>query len=480
VVRVGLYNEWTMIFNEGSIEQPDLSFQVVIKLTDGFHLPEKQFEKEQEYGFADSIFTQRGLLELFPGISIKKVFSSVTPDQLKKFTERAKRIEVNYHPPDFFSYCSITCPASIDPDKLLKVLAKEKVIEDAYVENIPVCPPAINTGQEIIQRLSNYLLPAPVGINAIYAWNFDGGDGAGKIKFLDIEQGWLLNHERVLVKTLSSTGMNHYDFRDHGIAVLGIVMMQGGDGASGITPKTNGFVISQWRPDGLFNTADAIMAAINQLDYGDILLLEMQCFDSASSSQLWPIEIQEAVFQAIRLATALGITVIETAGNGDLNSRTGNDLDNFVLKGRKIFDSNSVEFRDSGAIIVGACSDELPHQRSYFSNYGNRVNCFAYGQNVSTAGYYPRSSGIAVNTYTNQFGGTSAAAAIVAGAAIAIQSISERNNEVRLSPQQMRSVLSNELYNTISANGKKDKIGVMPDLQKIIDNECSKTAKPTG
>lgn len=462
-----------MIVNEDCIAQTRLTFQVVIKFTDDCRLLDKESEKEEDYVFRDSIFLGQRFFELFPGVSIKRLFSSVASDQLNNLTERAKKIDFTYDPPDFFSFYSINCPVSIDPHELLKVLAQEKVIEEAYVENVPVTPPAINEEPGVTLRLSNYLLPAPVGINALYAWNFNGGDGDGEIKFIDIEQGWLLNHDGVFVNTLSSTGINHYDFRDHGIAVLGIIMLQKGDHASGIAPKANGFVISQWRPDGFFNTADAIMAAINQLDYGDILLLEMQCFDSHRSSKLWPIEIQHAVFHAIRLATALGITVIEAAGNGDLNARTGNDLDNFVEKERKILDRNSVEFRDSGAILVGACSNEIPHQRSYFTNYGSRVDCYAYGQNVSTAGYFPGSSGIALNTYTNQFGGTSAAAAIVAGAAIAIQNISERNNGIRLSPQQMRSVLNSELYNTISANGREDKIGVMPDLQKIIDNKCS-------
>ena len=129
-----------------------------------------------------------------------------------------------------------------------------------------------------------------------------------------------------------------------------------------------------------------------------------------------------------------------------------------------------MEFRDSGAIIVSACSSGLPHNKAYYTNHGNRVDCFAYGESVYTAGNFPKSSGMAVNTYTTRFGGTSAAAAIVTGAVIAIQSISEKYNEVRLSPQQLRYLLSSKLYNTNSENNGKDRIGVMPDLQKIIDN----------
>jgi len=40
----------------------------------------------------------------------------------------------------------------------------------------------------------------------------------------------------------------------------------------------------------------------------------------------------------------------------------------------------------------------------------------------------------------------------------------------RLGPRQKRTILSNETHGTDSLNGHKvDKIGVMPDLKKIID-----------
>jgi len=447
----------------------DLSFQVVIKLAEGFRFEDQEVDDKQNCIFRDPSAVPWQVLELFPGIQLKKLFHSVASQEIKNLTALATKQDPAYYQPDFFSFYSLNCPVSIDPYQLLEALGAEKIIQYAYIENVPVRPPALKDEKDIRHPLQNYLLPAPFGVNALYAWNFNGGNGDAKIKFVDIEQGWVLNHENVCIKTLSCTGINHYDFRDHGIGVLGIIMMQHDD-VRGITPNANGFVISQWRPDGFFNTADAIMAAINELNYGDILLLEMQCFESPSSCKLWPIEIQEAVFHAIRLATALGIIVIETAGNGDLQSMTGNDLDTLAINGKNILNRDSADFRDSRAILVTACSNGLPRERTRFANYGSRVDCFACGENVQTTGNFPRSSGMAVNTFTNQFGGTSAAAAIVAGATIAIQSISERNKDVRLSPEQMRFVVSSELYNTVSANGKKDKIGAMPDLKKIIDN----------
>ena len=463
-----------MQVGEHHFSESDLSFQVVIKFADGFYLPCDDLNAKHDTLLDDSFFFQSRIFELFPGIRIRKLFTSVKEDQINRLVKRARRNCPEYNTADFFSYYSINCPGNTNPKRLLKTLSEERNIVLAYVENVPTIAPSIEIDNSSCSGLSNYLLPAPIGMNALYAWNFPGGDGAGKVKFIDIELGWLLEHECIHAGTFPCTGMNDYHFREHGIAVLGIIMMNENNSGIGITPKAKGFVVSQWRPDGLFNTADAIMAAISQLQYGDILLLEMQCFDSATSSSLWPIEIQEAVFQTIKLASALGIIVIETAGNGNLKSRAGNDLDNFHFNSRKIFDRHSVDFRESGAILVGACSNGLPHRRTSYTNFGNRIDCFAYGENVITAGNFPGSSGMSVNTYTHHFGGTSAAAAIITGAAIAIQNISEKSGSGRLSPQEMRSVLGNELYNTVSANGKSnDKIGVMPDLKKIINKRFS-------
>jgi hypothetical protein len=98
---------------------------------------------------------------------------------------------------------------------------------------------------------------------------------------------------------------------------MGIIMMKdSGSGAKGITPMVKGSVMSVYRADGKLNTPDAIVSALTYLDAGDILLLETQVVNPEDSYRLWPLEIREANFDMIRLATALGITAIEPAGNG--------------------------------------------------------------------------------------------------------------------------------------------------------------------
>jgi microbial collagenase len=316
-----------------------------------------------------------------------------------------------------------------------------------------------------------HLDPAPVGINAQYGWKFKGGQGEGAVKFIDIEQGWILDHASLAVNTFPSTGVVCNGSREHGTAVLGIVMMNDEQGRGiGITPKVNGHVISTWRSDGKIDVRDAILTSLDYLAYGDILLLTIQRYQTLENRRALPIEFHEGVFDAIRMATDRGITVIEAAGNGDISSRTGIDLDNFECDGIQIFNRSAKDFADSGAIIVGASTASVPHLRMRYSNYGNRVDCYAWGEGVVTAGSHPNSSGSLLDTVTQKFCGTSSAAAIVCGAAIAVQSICEENLGFRLSPRELRDILSNESYGTSSANGKAvDKVGIMPDLKKIVD-----------
>ena len=80
-------------------------------------------------------------------------------------------------------------------------------------------------------------------------------------------------------------------------------------------------------------------------------------------------------FDAIRLASALGVIVFEAAGNG------GQDLDTITnASGDQVLNPASTDFRDSGAIICGAAEDALPHDRAIWtggqsSSFGARVNC---------------------------------------------------------------------------------------------------------
>jgi serine protease len=448
-------------------------FRIVVKFQDNLKLPNHIDSELSDFFSLGGFPGFEKLSEIFPGISIKNLFHSINPERIRDLIKQAGKLDPAYQARDLLSYFAIDCPPEVHEVEVLEILSHYKSVELAYSETCSYSPPARYYDYKIPFRGQEYLDPAPRGIDAKYAWGFPGGDGTGNVRFIDIEKGWMLNHEVIHINTVPQTGINKHSFADHGAGVLGIIMMRPNEeGAIGIVCGAKGYVISQYRSDGSMNTADAILAAIDHLHFGDILLLEAQVLDSTERDKLWPVEIQDAIYSVIRLATALGIIVIEAGGNGNLNGNEGNDLDQFMLSGKKLLDPNSLDFRDSGAIIVAAASQTLPYKRLYFSNYGERINCYARGEFVLTAGNYPGNSGLAINTYTSNFGGTSSATAIIAGAAIAIQSIKEANHQSRFSPFQMRNILSDHSNGTSSVNGNlADKIGVMPDLKKIIDKE---------
>lgn len=231
-------------------------------------------------------------------------------------------------------------------------------------------------------------------------------------------------------------------------------------GGIGIVPGSKGRVVSQHRPDWSYNTADAILDAAAHSSFGDIILLEAQEYDPVSGLYYWPVEVADANFDAIQLATAIGITVVQAGCNGAY------DLDQYVsLSGKRIFDRTSADFRDSGAIMVGGANSWVPHTRWYGSNYGSRMDVYAWAEGVDTADTDATGT---ENWYTAWFGGTSGASPIIVGASAILQGMSQARRNIKMHPIELRRVLTTN-GGTPSDNPAVDRIGIMPDLKTIID-----------
>ncbi|AUD79324.1 hypothetical protein CW740_08725 [Kangiella profundi] len=341
-------------------------------------------------------------------------------------------------------------------------------VDLAYRE-LSVSDPLVDASDDPYNGTQNYQDAAPDGIDARWAWTQANGEGAG-VGFVDLEQGWFLAHEDYAVKlpTLlygdNRDGIGGY-VGNHGTAVLGEVVAEDNAlGVVGIAPSCTSVNVTSHYDDATstaLHVADAIIGALPSMDAGDVLLLEVQRGGAIAT------EVDDADFDAIRLATATGVIVVEAAGNGS------NNLDTYTNgSGDNILNRTSPDFRESGAIIVGAASSAVPHERLNFSSFGTRVDCFAWGQNVTTCGYGALDDGGGDNdkTYTNAFNGTSSASPIVAGAAVVLQGMYEANSGTRLSPLQMRALLSDPATNTPQGVVTPGNIGVMPDLRGIIEN----------
>jgi hypothetical protein len=170
---------------------------------------------------------------------------------------------------------------------------------------------------------------------------------------------------------------------------------------------------------------------------------------------------------AIMASTALGVLVVEPAGNGSVNLDT---------------DPRYPELRkppagiDSGALMVAAAetdvgADGFPANEwkpAAFTTGGARVNCFAPGADV-LAPVTGRPNGLA-----SDFGGTSAASAIVAGVAALVQGVAIASSRGQpLSGTDLHARLADPQFGagpTATSPTNPQLIGVMPDLEKLVES----------
>jgi serine protease len=345
-----------------------------------------------------------------------------------------------------------------------------------------------------ITWMQGYLDPAPRGLDARFAWTRDGGRG-DNVKIIDVEYGWVLNHEDFPTRFVPSGYPPFSPYvrvgSEHGTAVLGILAApDNGLGVTGFVPNVNyglstalhpgyvaGALIATFSGENWVGrchnvaVAIAIADATAALAPGDVLLIEQHTpgpKTGVSGSGDWeyvPMEYYQECFDVIQRATAAGRIVVEAGGNGSQN------LDGIVYGGRF-----NTSIRNSHAILVGASGmgDRVP---ASFSNTSVRMDVHAWGAGVVTLGYgdgttdpfnLPDSS----RFYTQTFAGTSSASPMVAGAIASIQGIRKRAGQIVLSPFDMR----NLLVDTGTPQLSGGPIGPQPNLKSAIERSSGSSA----
>jgi len=83
--------------------------RVMVKFRDGIGLPYRD-DLNDELD-ARGIGAWRELSARFPGVRIRRLYNSSSPDELLDLTRRARERDATYEPPDFLSYFVIECPA---------------------------------------------------------------------------------------------------------------------------------------------------------------------------------------------------------------------------------------------------------------------------------------------------------------------------------------------------------------------------------
>jgi serine protease len=408
-------------------------------------------------------------LDMGPGTRLVRV---VPPRRLRELEAKAQQSNL---PPlrSLLTYWRLDMRGNVDRmEEALRALRSVPGVAAAYPETEFGDP--VNPADDTYNGQQGYLDAAPAGIDARWAWTQPNGAGAG-IAVVDVERGWTLTHEDYATKSPTLiAGDNRPGSADHGTAVLGEMIADDNTvGVVGVAPSAGPVSCSSYwdaATDTSTDVANAVIAAIDALAAGDVIILEIQTV--APNPFGAPAEYVDDSFDAIRLASALGLVVFEAAGNGSQN------LDTITNGGLQILNPASPNFRESGAIIVGAAESAAPHDRAGFSSFGDRVNCYAWGENVVSSGYgdLDDGGGDAEREYTDTFGGTSGATPIVTGAGLIVQAMHQANTGTRLSPAQMRLLLSDPATGTVQGPNVAGNIGVMPDLRAIIEETLGLSA----
>ncbi len=436
---------------------------VDVKVIEGLGLP---YEPGAEAGLLDEdldpLFHDawEGLVAEFPDASLFPLFDELPVDQMTDLVDAIRL--TGEEPPSPFLWFTIPCDEAT-VDAMVVALQALPLIAFAEQRSEPALAARISYGTNLDVLRSGHLRPAPRGVDGIYTWDIPGGGGEG-VGIVDIESEWFLEHDELISARVNKLSVFEVaTTNDHGTPVAGILVgADNGVGAVGIVPNADlGLVTINRGPEIDFNAASAIDVAASSLTPGDVLLLEMAVTFQRPPRVVSPdvlVELELPVQEAIIRATLRGITVIEPAGNKHDKVEgidEGIDLDAFP-------EFDHTRSTDSGAIVVGGAvpATLIGFWQNAFA-HGSRVDCFAAGAQVRAP------SKKATDAYTDDFGGTSSASAIVAGVAAAIQGMSRAASGRLLAPGDLRRLLRDRDLGTTPLNEAAAGIGFMPDLRKI-------------
>ena len=237
---------------------------------------------------------------------------------------------------------------------------------------------------------------------------------------------------------------------NHGTATLGQNLAPAnGFGVTGMTHDASGYIYQTGARSGTTVTwrfEDAYCNALSDsaiAGNGQIVYWEHQSPTRGSEISGGPVELDALLHSMTRTGTDAGVVILMPAGNCNRNLDSG-DFAEWQGWG------------DSGSIIVGAGSATLQHNRLLYgpfpqfcgpgtqaSSYGQRVGPQGWGEGVVVSGFGDL---IEVDDdihrhYTAEFGGTSSATPMVAGAALLTQQRAISLGLTPLSSREMREFL---------------------------------------
>ena len=348
--------------------------------------------------------------------------------------------------------------------KLLEIgiaLEKLDIVEYCCLTSLePTKPPVdIPPTTSNFEAIQTYIQSNP-GVNMQHAWNL--GLNGQNIKLRDVEYGFNKNHEELAtINTSLASGMTisssaSESFTEHGTAVFGILYAHKGNyGVSGLAHGAQELVLfPEWQQSG-YNRINAVSQSINNSTIGDVIVYEMQ-LNVFTSTDYVMAEYNQIVWDLTKAATDAGITIVAAAGNGAVNLDSSN-FSSYMSRG------------DSGAIIVGAGSADVNHNRLFYSTFGSRVDLQAWGDNVRSIGKLGTSFLLIGNDFNQSyvtFTGTSSATPIVASCAAVLQSYYFSLTNNYLTSQQLRDIMKETGIE--QGDASFGSIGPIPNMEAAV------------
>lgn len=361
-------------------------------------------------------------------------FYSIAPEKLDAYYEKAKQnLKKNLSDPrTIFEF-------HLNADEDIQSVKKEIETRLSTVKYVSIPPKLSLPAVPDFQPTQLYLYDQEPGIHAQEFWSAYSVYGAG-VKVCDIEYTFNDLHDDLPTVTIIGPQPEDPGFGpDHGTAVLGeIGSLNDGVGTTGIAYQSQLFFSGAYF-DLTYFLEEALINTMDELDPGDIVLIEQQIAGPDANPDYVPVEWYEPYYDAIQLISGNGLIVVEAAGNGN------QDLDDPIFS----MDNNGhypfLEENWSEAIMVGAGAvgiDDASRSRLWFSNYGSRIDLQGNGEGVVTTGYGSAYAAEGINKeYSDNFGGTSGASPIVVGVAALIQSLHKSVTGNPLSRDQIRDLL---------------------------------------
>lgn len=329
---------------------------------------------------------------------------------------RSKNVDVE----DLRTYAVLT-GEELALDTIAVQLVDDPRVEHVYRDFLPQAPPMDippETPDFRSDQLDHQAAPMGFGFSQTAGWSTGQG-----IRIVNIEYSFDPLHEDLQNAPVTHAwGWDQDRWHFHGNAVLGQLIATDNEyGVTGAVPGAEALVISPYPEQEYYNVAAAIVASLDFLVAGDVILIEQQtsAFDSYC-----PMEYVPSVFDAVQWLVAEDIFVVEPSANG------AHDLDADYWEGW--FD---LEIQDSGAIMVGGSYGLGDLHWSGGSSYGSRMDVQGWFDRIVTTStyeyadlFYPEDSRQA---YTAYFGGTSGASPQVVSVIAAFNSaVLEQQGEV--------------------------------------------------